>query len=105
MHISAHPELDEGRAYHARISNPNLKARFGLGHRIWNFVPRIGPFDSGSVAVIPEKSGIQRILGPGNLSFGQTFRIPACAGKKVSPETLVVQMRWPKTTATRLCTF
>ena len=39
------------------------------------------------------------------LSFGKTVRIPACAGKTVSPETLVVQTRRPKTTEPRLCTF
>ncbi len=55
-------------------------------------MPRIGLFDSGPIAVIPGKSGIQRILGPGELSFGQTFHIPACAGRRL-PGTLVAKVR------------
>ena len=47
---------------------------------------RIGPFYDGPATVIPEKSGIQRILGLGKPSFGQAIWIPACAGKTITED-------------------
>jgi hypothetical protein len=61
-----------------------LEERRGQCNHIWNSTPGIAPFDSGPAAVIPEKSGIRKIFGIGELSFGQTFRIPPCAGKTIS---------------------
>ena len=44
----------------------------------------IGYFDPAPAAVIPEKSGIQRIPDIGQPAFGQTVRIPACAERTIA---------------------
>ena len=56
------------------------------GNRIWSSMLPIGCYDPAPAAVIPEKSGIQRIPGTGQPAFGQTVRIPACAGKTIAGE-------------------
>ena len=45
---------------------------------------RANALDSWPASVFPVKSGIRRIPGTGEPSFGRTFRIPAGAGKTIA---------------------